>query len=124
MRYEGKHLPASVISAFNSAFDQRQRYYGRMDPIMVEDITRGNEDDERRARISAWTSHVNDGSPKIPPCIADSLLNTGAGDNRCVPSTNWSAGTLPGPDDDVVIDDTTNTLTMDSHCGRIRACCV
>lgn len=33
VRYEGKNLPASLISAFNTAFDMRQRYYGRMSPI-------------------------------------------------------------------------------------------
>lgn len=34
--YEGKNLPASLISAFNCAFDQRQRHYGRMDPINLQ----------------------------------------------------------------------------------------
>ena len=33
VRYEGKNLPTSLISAFNTAFDRRQRYYGRMNPI-------------------------------------------------------------------------------------------
>jgi predicted MPP superfamily phosphohydrolase len=36
VRYEGKNLPASLISAFNCAFDRRQRYYGRMPPINLQ----------------------------------------------------------------------------------------
>jgi predicted MPP superfamily phosphohydrolase len=36
VRYEGRTLPASLISAFNTAFDQRQRHYGRMAPIDLQ----------------------------------------------------------------------------------------
>ena len=36
--YEGENLPASLISAFNSAFEKRQRFYGRMNPVDLQRI--------------------------------------------------------------------------------------
>ncbi|MFH1061952.1 MAG: metallophosphoesterase [Candidatus Omnitrophota bacterium] len=38
VRYEGNTLPASLISAFNCAFDRRQLYYGRINPIDLQKL--------------------------------------------------------------------------------------
>lgn len=36
VRYENKQLPAALISAFNSAFEHRQLYYGKLNSIDLQ----------------------------------------------------------------------------------------
>jgi hypothetical protein len=59
VRYEGKNLPASLISAFNCAFDQRQRYYGRMHPINLQKLRDKALNEAKRQFLVARKDQVN-----------------------------------------------------------------
>ena len=59
VRYEGENLPASLISAFNCAFGQRQRYYGRMRPIDLQKLRDKALNEARKQFLLARKDRVN-----------------------------------------------------------------
>lgn len=60
VRYEGQTLPASLISVFNTAFDQRQRYYGRMAPIDHQRLRDKELNEAKRRFLEARKDQVTE----------------------------------------------------------------
>lgn len=60
VRYEGKNLPTSLISAFNCAFNQRQRHYGKMNPINLQQVRDKTLNEAKRQFLQARKDQINE----------------------------------------------------------------
>jgi hypothetical protein len=59
VRYESKDLPTSLISAFNCAFNRRQRHYGKMKPINLQQVRDKALNEAKRQFLQARKDQIN-----------------------------------------------------------------